>query len=352
MKRLGFAVFVAAFLSLAIPPVPAPAAEPGAIVGTVTDQHTERPVAGVCAVAYPFGSVREVAADAVTDEEGRYAMPVGSGTYQVAFFDCTGWDYAAAWHGAGGIDPVVVAPGEPADAGGALITAHLPGLVDGNTGRWYLAAPRDELVEPFYFGNPGDLPIVGDWDCDGVDTPGLYRQADGYVYLRNSNSQGVADVRFYFGDPGDVPLAGDFDGDGCDTVSVYRPAANRVFVINELGAGDAGLGAADLAYTFGAPGDVPFAGDFDGDGIDTVGMYRASAGVAFLRNDHLSGPAPTEVAVGGPGVEVVAGDFAGVGVDGPAAFDPLTRTFELAGRAESWEFAGYRWHPVAGVFGH
>ncbi|HHC07443.1 MAG TPA: hypothetical protein ENK55_01820, partial [Actinobacteria bacterium] len=65
------------------------------------------------------------------------------------------------------------------------------GLVDPETGIWYL---RDETgrTTAFYFGNPGDYPFMGDWDCDGVDTPGLYRRSDGYVYLRNSNTQGVA----------------------------------------------------------------------------------------------------------------------------------------------------------------
>ncbi|HEX6145755.1 MAG TPA: M15 family metallopeptidase, partial [Acidimicrobiia bacterium] len=27
----------------------------------------------------------------------------------------------------------------------------------------------------FFYGNPADSPFMGDWDCDGVDTPGLYR---------------------------------------------------------------------------------------------------------------------------------------------------------------------------------
>lgn len=82
----------------------------------------------------------------------------------------------------------------------------------------------------------GDFPFLGDWDCDGIETPGLYRQSDGFVYLRNSNSQGIADIRFLFGNPGDIPIAGDFDGDGCDTVSIYRPSEAWIYVINELGA--------------------------------------------------------------------------------------------------------------------
>src|SRR3989304_4974633 len=75
------------------------------------------------------------------------------------------------------------------------------GLVDPGAGQWHL---RDSVgvVSSFYFGNPGDYPMVGDWDCDGDDTPGMYRQSDGYVYLRNSNTPGVAGTRVFLRNPG------------------------------------------------------------------------------------------------------------------------------------------------------
>ncbi|MGB5169695.1 MAG: Ig-like domain-containing protein, partial [Acidimicrobiia bacterium] len=117
------------------------------------------------------------------------------------------------------------------------------GLVDPATGQWHLDTDSG-TVTTFYYGNPGDVPFMGDWNCDGIDTPGLYRQSDGYVYLRNSNTQGVADITFFFGNPGDVPLAGDFNGDGCDTLSLYRPSEARFYIINELGEDEGGLGAA------------------------------------------------------------------------------------------------------------
>ena len=115
------------------------------------------------------------------------------------------------------------------------------GFVDPETGRWYLQENDDsdlqggfdDYAPSFYYGNPGDYPFMGDWDCDGVDTPGLYRQSDGYVYLRNSNTQGIADVSFFFGNPGDVPISGDFDADTCDTVSIYRPSEQRFYIIEE-----------------------------------------------------------------------------------------------------------------------
>ncbi len=188
------------------------------------------------------------------------------------------------------------------------------GAVDTATAQWHLRTPGGDQSS-FLYGNPGDVPFVGDWDCDGVDTPGLYRRADGFVYLRNSNSTGIADVRFFFGDPGDLPLAGDFDGDGCDTVSLYRPDLARVFVIDALGSGDRGLGAATRVFGFGDPGDAPFAGDFDGDGVDTVGLYRETSGFVYFRDSLTSGNADAEFFYGDPDDVVVVGDWTGDGID-------------------------------------
>ncbi len=187
-------------------------------------------------------------------------------------------------------------------------------LVDTTQGLWYLRMP-DGSEQSFYFGDPGDSPIMGDWDCDGVDTPGMYRRADGYVYLRNSNSQGIADIRFFFGNPGDLPLAGDWDGDGCDTVSIYRPSQSKVFVIDALGENEGGLGAATLSYVFGNPGDAPFTGDFDGDGVDTVGLYRETTGFVYFRNSLTTGTADEAFFYGNPNDRIITGDWTATGKD-------------------------------------
>jgi hypothetical protein len=164
----------------------------------------------------------------------------------------------------------VVVSGAPAYAADSV------GVVDPGTGMWYLRSPDTAETTAFFFGDPGDTPFTGDWDCDGIDTPGLYRRSDGYVYLRDSNTQGVADRSFYFGNPGDLPVPGDFDGDGCDSVSLYRPSEQRFYVVDRLGDGDAGLGAAEREVTLGDPGDLPLAVDADGDGRDEVAVQRGS----------------------------------------------------------------------------
>ncbi len=229
------------------------------------------------------------------------------------------------------------------------------GVVDPNQGLWYLRDPGSGATTSFYYGNPGDEPFMGDWDCDGVDTPGLYRRSDGYVYLRNSNTQGIADVSFFFGNPGDQPLAGDFDGDGCDTVSIYRPSEAMVYVINRLGAGDAGLGAADLFFRFGDPGDLaPFVGDFDGDGVDTLGIFRPREGKVHLRSGNERRAAADSFDFGAGASTVLAGAWTGA-ADMLAAHRGGAGTFDLVDGALSGlaeiAYGNEAHRPIAGRFG-
>jgi VanW like protein len=239
---------------------------------------------------------------------------------------------------------------------GLAAEAESVGLVDPDSGKWYL---RDAggATTSFFFGNPGDAPFAGDWDCDGIDTPGLYRRKDGFVYLRNSNTQGIADVQFFFGNPGDVPLAGDFDGDGCDTVSIYRASEQRFYIINRLGTQDGGLGAADFSFQFGNPGDIPFVGDFDADLVDSVGLHRRSTGTLYFANLLSEGPADSQFVYGIPADVMFMGDWNGDETDTVAIFRPVEGRFYLRdsntpGAADlTFPYGAKRMLPIAGAFG-
>lgn len=193
---------------------------------------------------------------------------------------------------------------------------------DPSTGEWHM---RDSVgaIHSFYFGVPGDQPLLADWDCDGTETVGMYRPSNGFVYLRNSNTQGVAEIDFFYGVAGDVPLAGDWDGDGCDTLAIYR--GGQVFVRNSLG-----TGVADYSYDFGIAGDRPFAGDFDGDGTTTVGLYRTSSGFAYLRDSNTSGVADVEFFYGTASDRIVVGDWDGDGTETVGIFRPGESRFYLS----------------------
>lgn len=168
-------------------------------------------------------------------------------------------------------------------------------------GQWYL-----DGVAPFAFGEAGDVPVVGDWDGDGIDTIGLFR--GGTWHLRDGHGDGTVQS-FGYGLPGDVPVVGDWNGDGIDTVGVRREWTFYLRNSNTTGIGD-------LEVPFGDPGDVPVVGDWNGNGIDTVGVYRS--GRWFLRLSNEPGPADLELAYGAWDDRPVAGDFDGDGRTGLA----------------------------------
>ncbi|MGI9584222.1 MAG: Calx-beta domain-containing protein [Acidimicrobiia bacterium] len=242
---------------------------------------------------------------------------------------------------------------------GGLEGSHRLALVSPWQSIWYLYGEAGNHVTSFYYGNPGDFPFMGDWDGDGIETPGLFRQSDGFAYIRNSNTQGPADLSFFFGNPGDIPIAGDFNNDGKDTVSIYRPANQTFYIINELGEDGGSLGAAEIEYVFGDPGDKPFVGDFDGDGIETVGLHRESTGLVYFRNSHTQGNADAQFIFGDPGDGLIAGDWTGDGAFSPALFRPSNTTTyfkhtNTQGNADS-EFVPVpnhkTWIPVSGITG-
>jgi hypothetical protein len=231
-------------------------------------------------------------------------------------------------------------------AAGAAETEEV-GFVDPATGQWSLGPD-----ERFFFGVPGDIPFLGDWDGDGTDTPGLYRPTNGFAYLINRRETGVADHSWFMGIPGDIPLVGDWDGDGTDTFSVYRPSEGKVYINNRNA-----TSVAQNEYYFGVPGDTPFATDFNGDGIDDVGLHRASTGLVYMTDALPDGDvAGTDLQFfwGIGGDAIVAGDWTGDGTDSPGLLRPSqARAYFRYGNTEGiadedWPTEFPDWIPVVG----
>ena len=226
--------------------------------------------------------------------------------------------------------------------------SHEPDLAlfNPNSGKWQIRY-RDGFTASFFYGVPGDTPLMGDWDCDGTDTVAMYRESSGFIYYRNQNNFGVADGDFFFGNPGDIPIAGDWDSDGCDTFGIYRNA--KVFLRNTLD-----TGVADVEYFFGLTGDRPFAGDFDGVGGSTVGLYRQTSGLVYFRNSLDTGIADFEFFYGIPSDRIVPGDWDLDGDDTVGIYRPTDKTFYLSldnvqGPADlTVSFGQSSWLPAAG----
>jgi hypothetical protein len=75
----------------------------------------------------------------------------------------------------------------------------------------------------FQFGQPGDLPVVGDFNGDGIDEIGVFRNGMWIVDMNGNHEMDAHDAVFALGGPGDLPVAGDWTGDGVDKPGVYRP---------------------------------------------------------------------------------------------------------------------------------
>jgi hypothetical protein len=158
-------------------------------------------------------------------------------------------------------------------------------------------APVDQVLAGRFAGGAAQAPVV----------------ANGSTVAERSSASGgaSADVRteaFEYGTGGDLYVAGDWNGDGVDGIGVYRPSATKWYLRNGNGAGDA-----DHTITWGLTAAQPLTGDFNGDGHTDIGVVRG--GVVFLKYFPFAGDTH-DVAynLGTTGDRYVAGDWNGDGV--------------------------------------
>lgn len=197
-------------------------------------------------------------------------------------------------------------------------------------------------------GEKGDRPLVGDWDGDGKDDVGVYGNSwtahedillsepgipdatnqkltkpknlpppKGSVRerLMQRSVEGAprsdeVDHVFRFGTDNDTPVVGDFNGDGIATVGLFT-AGQWTLDTN----GDGRFTEEDSYHEFGQAGDIPVVGDFDGDGIDEIAAVRGSKLIVDSNGNGEMDAADKVFEIEGEGDEVIAGDFDGDGID-------------------------------------
>ena len=92
-------------------------------------------------------------------------------------------------------------------------------------------------------------------------TVGFFRTANSTFNLSNG-FQGTIDIKpFIFGGLGVKPIAGDWNGDGIATIGVFNPNVGSMSLNNTNSSGN---GIGDIVFSFGQNGDIPIAGDWDG----------------------------------------------------------------------------------------
>lgn len=216
--------------------------------------------------------------------------------------------------------------------------------------RWLIANDQGEVDFETIFGIDGAMPVTGDWDGDGSDQVGVF--IAGYWFL-DLNGDGVwddNDLWIRLGDDGDQPVTGDWDGDGKTDIGIFghawkddprailaepglptvknepvgkfknlppdpEEAPEQLRKMKRTAAGPIRTDLIDHVFRFGMAGDRAVAGDFNGDGIATIGVFRAGNwyldvdGNGRWSNDDLFIP------YGQKGDIPVVGDFNGDGID-------------------------------------
>ncbi|MCA9097233.1 MAG: metallophosphoesterase family protein, partial [Planctomycetaceae bacterium] len=193
----------------------------------------------------------------------------------------TGWERRV-------YDDVVVLVGNAADGpvGDTIgVARESQFLLDGNANHMWDSTSGGDIQ--FQFGSKTDIPIVGDWDGDGVDQIAVFRGGTFYYdYNGNGKWDGPAggDWVRRFGNPSDIPIAGDWDGDGDDEIGVFR---NGEWYLDANGNGTwENVVGGDMRASFGIAGDKPVPGDWNGDGDSDVGIFRNGYWYLDVNGNH------------------------------------------------------------------
>jgi TolB protein len=224
----------------------------------------------------------------------------------------------------------------------SLFDVETAGVYRPVTGQWIFLT--ENVTGAFTFsvnfgGQPGDVPVAGDWDGDGRTDIGVFRNGTFHLaLLKGLGGHTFLQLLspFTFGQPADRPVSGDWNGDGKDDVGVFRAGAIGKFLLRQP------LNIVPLSQNvvftisvdFGTAGDLPVAGDWDGNGIDTPGVYRSSD-ATFLITNTFSSNVDAEFVFGGPADVPLAGDWVGSGKDGVGLFLTSFLTMILAADVQS-----------------
>lgn len=276
------------------------------------------------------------------------------GTFQNLAFRA--YRYAADYPGLVGRD---LTPGNPIEryAAGAdtigrfaphVNVAHLSNLNSSSTA----AVSRVPMALPA----AGWQAVAGDWNGPtggGIkrDSLGAYNPTTRQFRLFPDNSSASV-ITFSAAPtmPADaIVFAGDFDGDGVDTVSLFVPSQGAWHINNDPAAWN------PLTFTTGAvPANFrPLAGDWDGDGTDGIAFYDPIGKRLYLNNrtdGDISGVETVDYTWAGSSWLAVAGDWDGDGRDSIGFVDTTNSYWRLSNRLDGTtaDLNVFRWLLPAG----
>lgn len=235
---------------------------------------------------------------------------------------------------------------------------------------------QESPLGPDLYAQWGDefaIPLVGNFDppvgartstvpgqppTDVVQDPalggnfGFYNPSTSTFTMPDPKGLSGATVTFSYGpaNSGWLPLYGDWDGDGMVTVGLYDPGSSTWFLKNSLGPG-----LSDVVFSYGPAGNrwTPLVGDWDGDGSDGVGFFDPATATWFLKNRHSQGMSDATFGYGprNSGWLPLVGDWDGNGRDGVGFFAPTTAAWFLKNEhAQGMSDVTFNYGPAGGAW--
>jgi hypothetical protein len=216
---------------------------------------------------------------AITAAGGGYAIPITtSGAYQITF---SGSGIHITQSVQVNTQSVLLDLQPEQSSLGSAVGVFRAGtwFLDANGNSAWDGCPQDggqDLCLYNSFGTTGDLPATGHWDGGAKSSIGVLRPGAGEWFIdRNGNRQWdgcVADGCYAFGQAGDLPVAGDWNGTGFAKIGVFR---HGQWYLDANGNGQWDGCGVDRCFAFGQFGDLPVAGNWGGGIQAGVGVFRA-----------------------------------------------------------------------------
>ena len=236
-----------------------------------------------------------------------------------------------------------------------------------DSGEWTIANSGDNPNTTFVFGIAGAIPLTGDFNGDGVDEVAVFIDGHWFIDLNGNGIWDSGDLWANLGNFGDLPVTGDWDGDGKTDIGIFGmpwsddvraieiepglpdaqnhtigshknipPAQTRetldVRVMKKSPEGRMRADVIDHVFRYGSENDIPISGDFNGDGVTNIGLYRR--GTWYLDIDGDGRWSKTDVYIENFGTSQdlpVVGDFNGDGIDQLGIFSAGTWRLDTNG---------------------
>ncbi|MGC4821269.1 FG-GAP repeat domain-containing protein [Micromonospora sp. DT63] len=189
-----------------------------------------------------------------------------------------------------------------------------------NGSAWWVESSnsRESIFSDRHYGGSADIPAPGDYNGDGVADLALYRRdcVNGSTWWilngRDKTTQIKAD--FKYGGCGDIPAPGDYNGDGVTDLALYRQdcANGSSWSIYDV----KNSSAIKSGFKYGGCADIPAPGDYNGDKWADLALYRqdcANGSSWSIYNVRLGGAIQSGLKYGGCADIPAPGDYNGNG---------------------------------------